>query len=147
MVDYLELKLAKEEKLLNVPTDEGTLIKLERMHKVNGIDVLYQKWRWDAIIAESIIFLDEDVAGMTEKEIVKMVRRDVTCKKGTKVTFSQKGSGYTFVNYNFEEDEPNFAINREKIEEDNERVDKWEREIRERDEALKDKQKRQKPIG
>jgi 5'-nucleotidase len=146
VVEYLEKKLAKEEKLMNVPVEEDTFILFERMHEINGIDVLYQKWRWKDYLADSIIFLDEDVAGMTEEEIVKMVKKDATCRKGSKVTFSQNGNGYTFVNFNFEEDEPVFSVDMEKLRKQSQHVERWEKEIMERDEALKDNQKRQKPI-
>jgi len=146
VVEYLKKQLAREEKLMNVPVEEDTFILFERMHEINGIDVLYQKWRWKDYLADSIIFLDEDVAGMTEEEIVKMVKKDATCRKGSKVTFSQNGNGYTFVNFNFEEDEPVFSVDMEKLRKQSQHVERWEKEIRERDEALKDKEKRQKPI-
>lgn len=147
VVRYLEAKLAKEEKLMNVPVEEDTLILFEKMHKINGIDVLFQIWRRDIFLADSIIFLDEDVTGILQEDIVKMVRKDTVCKKGSKLTFSQKGNGYTFVNFNFEEYEPDFSVDWDAIEKDSKRIEKWKREISEREEADKEKQNRQKPVN
>ncbi len=131
----------KSKKFENVPVEAETHILVELMHNINGIEVLFQTWRWGEYLADSIIFQDKDVEGMTEDEIVNLVRQDTTCRKDSKITFSQNGNGYTFVNFNFELDEPDFSIDREefekKMKKDQERIDRWKREIRERDETYK----------
>ena len=62
-------------------------------------------WSWDGTRAESIIFMDDDVKGLSEDEIKEIVKASSLLKdKESRMTFSQSGSGYTFVNFNFEMD-------------------------------------------
>lgn len=49
-------------KFENVPVEEDTKIIFEQEATLGEYEVLYQKWFWDGISAESIIFANEDVA-------------------------------------------------------------------------------------
>ena len=46
----------------SVPVEEDTRILRNQETHLSEYDVLHQKWKWEAITAESIIFLNEDVA-------------------------------------------------------------------------------------
>jgi hypothetical protein len=63
---------------------------------------LHQKWYWDGIIAESIIFANEDIVGITDAEIETIVRLSPLVKADSKITLKRSKSGFTFVNFNFE---------------------------------------------
>jgi hypothetical protein len=65
-------------------------------------EVLYEKWLWDGILGESIIFADEDVAELKDNEIVAEVKRSPLLKEGSSITLKRSQSGFTFVNFNFE---------------------------------------------
>ena len=61
-------------KFKNVPVEEDTKIILEKEAKLGEYEVLYQKWSWGGIVAESIIFSNEDVADFKDDEIEAEVR-------------------------------------------------------------------------
>ncbi len=136
-------------KFENLQVEADTVILFKRMHQIGEFEVLYQIWQQGIYMADSIIFSNEDVDGLTEEDIIDMVKNDAVFKAGlgSSVTFVRSKSGYTFVNFNFQEDEPDFSVDWDEIEKHSKRVEKWKKEIRERDEANIDNQIRQKPIS
>jgi hypothetical protein len=86
----------------NVPVDEDTIIMFQVEAKLGEYDVLYQKWYWDGITAESIIFVNEDVAGKADDEIEQEVRMSPLIKADSEITLKRSGADFTFVNFNFE---------------------------------------------
>jgi len=90
------------DKFNKVPVEEDTAILFQTEAKLGKYDILYQKWFWDGITAESIIFANEDVDDLEEEEIIKEVKASPLLKKDSKITFKRSDTGYTFVNFNFE---------------------------------------------
>ena len=89
-------------KFKNVPVEEDTKIIYQQEASLGEYEVLYQKWYWDGISAESIIFANEDVDGLEDKEIEAEVKTSPLLKKNTSITLKRSQSGFTFVNFNFE---------------------------------------------
>jgi hypothetical protein len=87
-----------------VPVEEDTKIIFQQETKFGQYDVLYQKWFWDGITAESLIFANEDIAGIDKNEIVEQVRSSPLLKDDKEITFKKSDSGFTFVNFNFKID-------------------------------------------
>lgn len=85
----------------NVPADDYTVILLEFENILDDYQILYQKWCWDNITAESIIFANTDVAELSDNEIEEMVIKSPLFNQGSKLTLSRSDSGFTFVNFNF----------------------------------------------
>ena len=85
----------------NVPSDEGTAILFGQEMKLGDFDVLYQKWHWEGITAESIIFANADIVGLSDKEIEAEVKASPLLQPGSSTTLTRTGSGFTFVNFNF----------------------------------------------
>ena len=83
---------------------EDTKIIFEQVAKFGEYDVLYQKWFWDGVTAESIIFANEDIEGIEEQDIIKDVESSFLVNKNSEATFTRSDSGYTFINFNFEID-------------------------------------------
>ncbi|WP_026449580.1 hypothetical protein [Aequorivita capsosiphonis] len=89
------------EKFKNVPVEDDTQIIASLEVKIDTYDVIYQKWNWDGIYAESIIFHNDDVAQLTKDQIINEVERcPGLIKEGSQITF-KKLDTYTFVNFNF----------------------------------------------
>lgn len=84
-----------------VPVDDNTKILAQLETNLGDYCVLYQKWFWDGITAESIIFDSQDVANLTDEEILAEVKQSPLLSKDTKTTLSRTKSGFTFVNFNF----------------------------------------------
>ena len=89
-------------KFENVPVEEDTKIIFEQEATLGGYEILYQKWFWDGISAESIIFANEDVAELKDNEIKAEVKESPLLKEGSSITLKRTESGFTFVNFNFE---------------------------------------------
>ncbi len=90
------------DKFQTVPLERDTEILFQTELKLGKYDVLYQKWFWDGITAESIIFANEDIDDLEEEEIINQVKASPLLKKDSAITFKRSGTGYTFVNFNFE---------------------------------------------
>lgn len=88
----------------NVPVDEDTKIIFQQEATLGEYDVFYQKWYWDGITAESIIFVNADVSNLDDKEIEQEVRSSPLVKQDSGITVKRSDSGFTFVNFNFETD-------------------------------------------
>ena len=85
----------------DVPVEVETQIIFCVPAQIEAYDVMYQKWNWDGIYAESVIFCNEDVAALTEEQIKKEVALcTALVKEGSQLTY-KKGEKYTFVNFNF----------------------------------------------
>ena len=87
----------------SVPVEEDTRILRNKETYLGGYDVLHQKWKWEAITAESIIFLDEDVADLEDEDLELMVKGSPFFKGG-QITLKRSELGFTFVNINFKSD-------------------------------------------
>jgi hypothetical protein len=85
----------------NVRTDEGAIIIFRTVAILGEYEVLYEKWSWDGITAESIIFANEDISELSDKELEFKVKESPLVK-GSSITVKKSESGYTFVNFNFE---------------------------------------------
>ena len=84
-----------------VPIETDTRILYQQEGKLCGYDIRYEIWSWDGIEAESIIFFNDDVAGLTDQEIEKMVRILPIVKDRSSMTLNIS-TDFTFVNFNFE---------------------------------------------
>ena len=71
-----------QSKFSNVPVEDDTKIifslevKFDEEH-----DVLYQKWYWDGIVAESLIFVSDEVSNLTDEQLEAEVRSSALVKK------------------------------------------------------------------
>ena len=92
-------------KFSEVPVEADTRILFQKQTTLGEYDVLHQKWVWDGITAESIIFANEDIAGATDHDIEMQVKAFRNLAADTSMTLKRSESGFTFVNFNFEADE------------------------------------------
>lgn len=88
------------EKFNAVPSDLDTRIIKEKVVKIASYDALYQKWNWDGIVAESLIFVTADVEALDDEEIKTLVSNS-PYHKGGSMTFKRCETGYVFVNFGF----------------------------------------------
>ncbi len=85
----------------NVPVDKDTKIQLQQEMKLGEYETLYQKWYWDGITAESIIFSGEDANKLDDQAITDLVRSSTLVKKNSSITIKRSDSEFIFVNFNF----------------------------------------------
>ena len=72
------------------------------MIEVRGMKALHQKWIWEGIIGESLIFLDNDVNEKSDEDLIAVAHESGLMQEDNKATIARNSSGYTFVNMNFE---------------------------------------------
>jgi hypothetical protein len=90
------------EKFKDVPVENDTKILFQQEAMLGEYEVLYQKWSWEGITAERIIFVNKDIGKLDYKEIEAKVRTSPQIKPDTDITIARSESGFTFVNFNFE---------------------------------------------
>ena len=61
-------------KFNNIPEQKDTKIIFRAETRFGDFDVVYEKWEWDGILAESIIFDEDDVSEMNDDEIINQVK-------------------------------------------------------------------------
>ena len=89
-------------KFNNVPVEKGTKILFQQEAVLGQYEVLYQKWFWDGITAESIIFSSEDITELRDHEIEAEVKESPLLREDSSIILKRSESGFTFVNFNFE---------------------------------------------
>ena len=90
-----------KKKFKNVPIDEDTKILFQKEAKLDNYDVLYQKWLWDGMTGESIIFSSDDAKDLNDDEIKALVKLSPIVKEDSKITLKRSDSGFVFANFNF----------------------------------------------
>jgi len=86
-------------KFESVPLEEDVTMITQLDTNFGEYDVRYEKWSWDGIVAESLIFLTEDIANITDSEIIEQIRNSTLSPKSDEKI--KRGEEFTFVNFNF----------------------------------------------
>ena len=89
------------EKFENIPVEEDTRILMSSPMKWGELDIVYQKWNWEGIAAESIIFLSDDVKEMDDEALEADIRSSPLINLDSSITIKRLEK-FTFVNFNFE---------------------------------------------
>lgn len=89
------------EKFSGVSKEDDTRILFRKEVKLGNYDVLHEKWNWEGIKAESIIFANDDISGLTDEEVEQEARKSPLIKEGSQITL-KRSKEFTFVNFNFE---------------------------------------------
>lgn len=92
-----------DDKFKGVPVEEDTVVLAEEVVMVGGIEALHQWWFWDGTKAESLIFRDKDVAGLSDDALEDLVWDSGFVVEDTGVTVTRGRSSFSFVNFNFRE--------------------------------------------
>jgi hypothetical protein len=61
-------------KFNNIPEQKDTEIIFRAETRFGDFDVVFERWKWDGILAESIIFDEDDVSEMDDDEIINQVK-------------------------------------------------------------------------
>lgn len=88
-------------KFSEVPKDSDTKITEQNEVLIGQLEALHQKWCWDGVKGESLIFVSEDVTEYNEDELIAKCRKTGLMRFDSSTTFKQTESGFTFVNFNF----------------------------------------------
>lgn len=84
-----------------VTIEEDTKVLFQTTANFGEYEVLYQKWRWEGITAESIIFVTDDIAEIGDENLLEEIKASPLVQGDSQVTVSRSDAGYTFFNFNF----------------------------------------------
>ena len=84
-----------------MPVEGDTEVLVRTKTRLEELSVLYEKWHWEGITAESIVFAGEDVASRSDEELERLVRESPIIEQDSEVTIKGGDADYTFVNFNF----------------------------------------------
>lgn len=102
VAEYEDEKAVKTDKFENIGIDEDTTILFQTPAHFGEYDVLYQKWSFTGLIAESLIFVTDDIKNITMDELKNEIRNSPMVKDSSKeITISSGKSEFTFFNFNF----------------------------------------------
>lgn len=89
-------------KFVNVPVENDTRILFQKEIKIGEFNVLHQKWIWDGIVAESIIYDTMDIIQMNDEELINEVKKSRESKTDIEYTITKVDQGFIFINFNFQ---------------------------------------------
>lgn len=85
----------------NIGNEPDTKILFSILTKFGEYDILYQKWLWSGIKAESLIFANDDISNISMVELENDIRYSPLVNDiSQEITTSSKNS-FTFFNFNF----------------------------------------------
>lgn len=85
----------------NLPVDPETEVHKSKRVQVEGYTALHQRWGWQGISGESLIFARDDVAGLSNARLKQMVEVSAFVKGQGPVMLQHTSAGYIFVNFNY----------------------------------------------
>ena len=92
----------QDSKFDRLPQDADTRIKAQQQINAGGTDALHQRWVWDGIAGESLIFCAADIPGATNEQIVQLARNAGLTVADDDYTIKRTDEGFVFLNYGFD---------------------------------------------
>ena len=90
------------DKFAHVPLEDDTRIRSQQQISITGIDALHQRWVWDGIAGESLIFVAGDIPGATDRQILAMARDAGFAVADDDFTIKRTEHGFVFLNFGFD---------------------------------------------
>ena len=84
----------QDSKFDRLPQDADTRIKAQQQINAGGTDALHQRWVWDGIAGESLIFCAADIVQLARNAGLTVADDDYTIKR--------TDEGFVFLNFGFD---------------------------------------------
>lgn len=88
------------DKWKNIPLEPDTKLASEEIVKLGYLEAVHQKWTWDHIYGESLIFCATETQEHDLIQLTLMIQNSGLAEQGTQFTFNTQAD-YQFVNFNF----------------------------------------------
>jgi hypothetical protein len=85
-----------------VPVESDTTIFHQEIFTVEDYDARWEQWGWNGIKAETLVFIETQLAGMSDNALKGMVQADPRFTTSGPITLTRDNNGYAFVNFNFQ---------------------------------------------
>ena len=90
------------QKFKSIPIEPDTRILFQNETNLGGYPVRYEIWSLDGYRAESFIFSNDDISGLSDIVIEKVVIESGLIHEESGITLNRSDSGFVFVCFNFE---------------------------------------------
>ena len=90
-----------DSKFNNISIEKDTRILFQKEDKLGDYDVRHEVWSWEGYRGESLIFSNDDVAGLPDQDIKRLVRASGLINEGSAMTLN-RSTDFTFCNFHFE---------------------------------------------
>lgn len=90
-----------DNKFQNVPIEPDTRVLSRKPYTIGGYETLHERWSWDGVKGETLVFVSSEVSGLGDGELRELVTKSELFNADSQVTIKRSDSGYTFVNFNF----------------------------------------------
>lgn len=88
-------------KFHDVPVEPDTRVLSRKPCAVEGYQALHERWVWDGIKGETLIFVSADVSQLGDEDLRRLLAGSELFEADSQVTIKRSDSEYTFVNFNF----------------------------------------------
>lgn len=95
------MERAMKERFKSVPRDSDTRILHRKVVETGGFYAQYQKWSWEGLKGESLIFVRSDVTDKSDEALISLVKASDFWDEQSEVTVKRDREGFDFVNFNF----------------------------------------------
>jgi len=87
--------------LKSIPKDKGTRIIDQYVLRIGDYEAVKQRWTWEGVLADSLIFVNDDVKALSDDELVTYINTHWDDEIIGSVTIKRSPQGFCFVNFNF----------------------------------------------
>jgi len=87
-------------KFENVSVEKDTKILVTLNPKFGKYDTQYEKWYWDGLYGETLIFFNEDIKDTDEETLKAEIFESTMAKADSEITVKRTDL-YTYFNFNF----------------------------------------------
>ena len=84
--------------------DPDTEILVRIDINIENLHAAYEIWHWDGIVGESLIFDSNDVTGLSEKELIRLLCKNKLIEITSDYTIKTTEDGLLFISFNFVSD-------------------------------------------
>ncbi len=86
------------DKFKDVPVEKETKVISRKIIKLDTLEAQHEKWRWDGITAQSIVFAEADIKDQTEEQLIILIKANIELAENADITISRDRNGFAFFN-------------------------------------------------
>lgn len=84
---------------IDIPLEPDTTLLEEVPVRLDGYDLLYQRWNWDGLPGESLILRENQVEAVTDEQLHQLGLDKGLMPAEASTTITRPRQGYAFLNY------------------------------------------------
>lgn len=86
------------DKFKSVPVEKDTKVLSRKIIKLGDLDAQLEKWSWEGIKAQSVIFSEADIVGQSDEALITLIKAQLDLSDDVDITISRDRNGFAFFN-------------------------------------------------